>query len=77
MVLEAFKDRGVTVVGAQSAMDLGSVQAVIEVQKQALAKGVLVYGSGSSLMLLPPLNIPEQVFVEALDRLRPLLPDPD
>lgn len=77
MVLEAFKDRTVRVVGAQSALELGSPEAAIEVQKQALAEGILVYGSGSRLMLLPPLNIPEQAFAEALSRLRPLLPRPD
>lgn len=66
---------GLRVVGAQAALDLGSAKAVMDVQRRALVEGLLVYGSGDSLMLLPPLNIPEDVFADALARLVPLLPD--
>ncbi|MEM1361253.1 MAG: aspartate aminotransferase family protein [Pseudomonadota bacterium] len=75
MVRDTFKDRtGLRVVGAQSALDLGSVESLVATQKRALDMGLLLYGSGESLMLLPPLNIPEAVFADALARLKPLLP---
>lgn len=75
MVRTTFEGRGgLRVVGAQTALDLDSTEAVAEVQRRALEVGLLVYGSGASLMLLPPLNIPEQVFADALACLVPLLP---
>lgn len=76
MVRTRFEDRdGLRVAGAQAALDLGSAETVANVQRRALDAGLLVYGSGESLMLLPPLNIPKDVFAEALARLAPLLPD--
>lgn len=74
MVRRAFAGRaGLRVVGAQAALDLGAATAVARVQRRALDAGLLVYGSGNSLMLLPPLNIPQEVFAEALGKLGDVL----
>lgn len=77
MVQEAFGEyAGLRVVGAQSALELGSAEAVADVHRRALESGLLVYGSGACLMLLPPLNIAASVFADALERLHHLLPAP-
>lgn len=77
IVEEAFGDfSGLRVVGAQSALELRSPKAVEDVQRHALEMGLLVYGSGPCLMLLPPLNISAPVFADALEQLRHVLPDP-
>lgn len=74
LVRDAFGAQpGLRIVGAQSALDLGSPEAVADVQRRALDAGLLVYGSGESLMLVPPLNIPTTVFSEALNRLKSLI----
>lgn len=69
---------GVRVVGAQMAIDLGSRERCMEVQRRALEdERILVYGggiSGEALMILPPLNIPQDVLLDALARLKALIP---
>lgn len=75
----AFRDlEGVRVVGAQMAVDLGTRERCMEVQRRAMEdERILVYGggmSGEALMILPPLNIPPDVLQEALARLRALIP---
>lgn len=74
MMRRAFAGRrGLRVVGAQCALDLGSPQAVAQLQSRAMDDGILVYASGQSLMVLPPLNIDEDVFEDTLSRLRRLV----
>jgi acetylornithine/succinyldiaminopimelate/putrescine aminotransferase len=69
---------GVRVVGAQMAIDLGSRERCMEVQRRALEdEQILVYGggiSGEALMILPPLNIWQDVLLDALARLKALIP---
>lgn len=69
---------GVRVVGAQMAIELGSRERCMEVQRRALEdERILVYGggiSGEALMILPPLNIPQDVLLDALARLKALIP---
>lgn len=74
----AFRDvEGVRVVGAQMAVDLGTRERCLEVQRRAMEQErILVYGggmSGEALMILPPLNIPQDVLLEALARLKVLI----
>lgn len=74
----AFSDlSGVRVVGAQMAIDLDTRERCMEVQRRALEdERILVYGgglSGAVLIILPPLNIPQDVLLEALARVRTLI----
>lgn len=68
---------GVRVVGAQMGIDLGTRERCMDVQKRALEEEhILVYGGGVNgevLMVLPPLNIPQDVLLETLARLKKLI----
>ena len=64
------------VIGAQAAIDMGSIHASVELQKKAMDLQILIYGGGQSgdcVMLLPPLNIAEGVLENAISRLREIM----
>lgn len=67
----------VRVVGAQMAIDLETKARCLEIQRRALVEErILVYGGGiygEALMILPPLNIPHDVLLDALMRVRALI----
>ena len=64
------------VIGAQAAIDMGSNSASVELQNKAKDLQILVYGGGQNgdcVMLLPPLNIAEDVLENAILQLRKLM----
>ena len=64
------------VIGAQAAIDMGSNSASVELQNKAKDLQILVYGGGQNgdcVMLLPPLNIAEDVLENAILQIRKIM----
>ena len=64
------------VIGAQAAIDMSSNKASIELQNKAMELKILIYGgglNGECVMLLPPLNIAENVLEQAILKLREIM----